>query len=135
MLTHTYEAVSVPDQAEVDSFLPDGNPFDGYPGTFSNTTPQSSPSPPGRATTPHSNTISMPRCRTRPAQSSTPRNASARTSAVAAGLIEGYRSEDAEVILVTLGSIAGGVRQAIDTCARKACVPGLETPLPAPLPG
>lgn len=126
VLTHTYEAVSVPAQEEVDAFLPDGNLPDGFPGTFSNTTPQSLAitAGPGDYTVfkyqQHAEMLNAA-----DAIRATANRYHATFGRGAQDLIEGYHSEDAEVIIITLGSIAGTVRSAVDQLRAQGVRAGL----------
>ncbi|MEI7612256.1 MAG: pyruvate ferredoxin oxidoreductase [Betaproteobacteria bacterium] len=115
VLTHTYESVSIPDQADVDAFLPPPDLPDGYPGTFNLTSPQSL----GITAGPGDYTVFkylQHRDMLRAAE--VIRDTGRRYTAVfgrgVSELIERYRSEDADFIIVTLGSVAGTVRVAVD---------------------
>jgi len=126
VLTHTYEAVSVPAPEDVDAFLPAGDLPDGFPGTFSNTTPQSLAITAG----PGDYTVFKYQQHAAMLNASGAIRATARRfqqhfGRGAEDLIERYRSEDAEVILITLGSIAGTVRSAIDTLREQGVRAGL----------
>lgn len=111
VLTHTYEPVSIPDQAEVDRFLP---PFSTH-----NKMSFEKPMNMGMSTTPQDN------------QEYKFQQHSAILSSVEAikrvdtefgelfnrrygGLVEEYCCNDAEVVLITLGSITGTVRAVTD---------------------
>ncbi|WP_018607249.1 hypothetical protein [Uliginosibacterium gangwonense] len=126
VLTHTYEAVSVPDQLEVDRFLPPPDLPEGYPGTFSMSKPQSLAITAGpgdytvfkyqqHAAVMHSAAVIR----------SVGEKFHQHFGRGATGLIEGYRSEDAEFILITLGSVSGTVRQAIDELRRQGVAVGM----------
>lgn len=111
VLTHTYEPVSIPDQAEVDKFLP---PFSTH-----NKMSFEKPMNMGMSTTPQDN------------QEYKFQQHSAILSSVEAikrvdaefgeffyrrygGLIEEYLCDDAEVVLITLGSVTGTARTVTD---------------------
>lgn len=111
VLTHTYEPVSIPDQAEVDKFLP---PFSTH-----NKMSFEKPMNMGMSTTPQDN------------QEYKFQQHSAILSSVEAikrvdiefgeffnrrygGLVEEYCCNDAEVVLITLGSITGTARAVTD---------------------
>ncbi|MFT4172851.1 MAG: pyruvate ferredoxin oxidoreductase [Rhodocyclaceae bacterium] len=115
VLTHTYEAVDVPAQSAVDAYLPAPDLPDGYPGTFSQHTPQSLAVTAG----PGDYTVFKYQ------QHAAMMNAAGaiRTAAMrylrhfergATGLVDTYRHDDAEYLIVTLGSVAGTVRAAVD---------------------
>lgn len=115
VLTHTYEAVSLPEQSEVDDFLPPPVFPDGYPGTFDLARPQSLAITAG----PGDYAVFKARQHWALCQAAERIRATARAFRTAfgrgcTGLVEGYRSEDAEFVLITLGSIAGTVRVVID---------------------
>lgn len=115
ILTHTYEPVLLPSQEEVDAFLPPPDLPAGYPGTFNAAQPQSlaiTAGPGDYAVFKYRQHFDMV-------------NAAEHIRAVGrrfaetfgrgvSGLVEGYRLEDAELVIVTLGSIAGTVRSVID---------------------
>lgn len=114
-LTHTYEAVSVPDQAEVDAFLPPPDLPEGYPGTFSFKHPQSL----GMTAGPGDYTVFKYLQHRDMLRAAEVIRATGRRFAEVFGrgssdLIERYRSEDAELILITLGTVAGTVRVVVD---------------------
>ena len=122
VLTHTYEPVSIPDQAEVDKFLP---PFSTH-----NKMSFEKPMNMGMSTTPQDN------------QEYKFQQHSAILSSVEAikrvdtefgelfnrrygGLVEEYCCNDAEVVLITLGSITGTARAVTDRMRNKGRRVGL----------
>ena len=126
----------VPEQSEVDDFLPPPVFPDGYPGTFDLARPKAWRSPPDPGITPSSRLGSTGPCG-RPPRSirATAQRLSAAFGRGCTGLVEGYRSEDAEFILVTLGSIAGTVRVVVDELRASGRDGRADPPaLPAALP-
>lgn len=114
-LTHTYEAVSVPDQAEVDAFLPPPDLPEGYPGTFSFSNPQSL----GMTAGPGDYTVFKYLQHRDMLRAADVIRATGRRFAEAFGrgssdLIESYRADDAELVIITLGTVAGTVRVVVD---------------------
>jgi len=126
VLTHTYEAVSVPAQEEVDAYLPSRDRPDGYPGTFSTTAPQSLAitAGPGDYTVfkyqQHAAMLNAARVICTQAA-----EFNARFGRGATQLIDSYHAEDAELVIITLGSIAGTVRSAVDTLRNQGVRAGL----------
>lgn len=115
VLTHTYEAVSVPDQAEVDAFLPPPDLPAGYPGTFNLEQPQSL----GMTAGPGDYTVfkylqHRDMLRAAAVIRATGRRFAAAFGRGAVDLVEPYRTEDAELIIITLGTVAGTVRVVVD---------------------
>jgi pyruvate ferredoxin oxidoreductase alpha subunit len=115
VLTHTYEAVSVPDQAEVDAFLPPPDLPLGYPGTFNLEQPQSL----GITAGPGDYTVFKYLQHRDMLRAAKVIRATGQRFADAFGrgcsdLVERYRSDDAELIIITLGSIAVTVRVVVD---------------------
>lgn len=115
VLTHTYEPVIVPDQEAVDAFLPSPDFPAGYPGTFDPLNPQSlavSAGPGDYAA------FKYRQHRDMVAAMEPIRAAGRRFSEIfgrdSPDLIEAYRCDDAELVMVTLGSVAGTVRDVID---------------------
>jgi pyruvate ferredoxin oxidoreductase alpha subunit len=115
VLTHTYESVSVPDQAGVDAFLPPPDLPRGYPGTFNPDQPQSL----GITAGPGDYTVfkylqHRDMLRAANVIRETGRRFANAFGRGATGLMEGYRADDAELIIITLGSVAGTVRVVVD---------------------
>jgi pyruvate ferredoxin oxidoreductase alpha subunit len=115
VLTHTYEAVSIPSQATVDAFLPPRDLPLGFPGTFNLNQPQSL----GVTAGPGDYTVFkyLQHAAMLEAESTIAATATrfAQTFGRGShGLIESYQAEDAEIVIMTLGSIAGTVRMAVD---------------------
>ncbi|PKU21669.1 pyruvate ferredoxin oxidoreductase [Telmatospirillum siberiense] len=115
VLTHTYEPVIVPDQDTVDAFLPPPDFPPGYPGTFDLLRPQSlavSAGPGDYAG------FKYRQHRDMVAAAEPIRDVGGRFAEIfgrgSADLIEPYRCGDAELVMITLGSIAGTVRDVID---------------------
>jgi pyruvate ferredoxin oxidoreductase alpha subunit len=130
VLTHTYEAVSIPSQATVDAFLPPRDLPLGFPGTFNLNQPQSL----GVTAGPGDYTVFkyLQHAAMLEAESTIAATATrfAQTFGRGShGLIESYQAEDAEIVIMTLGSIAGTVRMAVDAC----CVCAICAPSPAGL--
>lgn len=126
VLTHTYEAVSVPDQAEVDAFLPPPDLPQGYPGTFNLDQPQSlgiTAGPGDYAVFKYRQHRDMVRA------AEIIRDTGWRFAEAfargACGLTESYRADDAELIVITLGSVAGTVRTVVDGLRDQGIAAGL----------
>ncbi|MEE3660356.1 pyruvate ferredoxin oxidoreductase [Brenneria sp. g21c3] len=130
VLTHTYEPVQLPQQALVDSFLANRFFAEGTPGTFSLEHPQSLAitAGPGEYT------------EFKYLQHQAMRGALAEIAAIGRrfrahfgrgeegmtdGVIEGYQLEDAERVVITLGSVAGTVRAAVDALRARGEAVGL----------
>ena len=128
-LTHTYEPVSIPDQADVDAFLPPPDLPTGYPGTFNLDKPQSL----GITAGPGDYTVFkylQHRDMLRAAdviRATGQRFAEAfgRGGNGGSGLTESYRADDAELIIITLGSVAGTVRVVVDELRRSGVRAGM----------
>ncbi|MDQ7989521.1 MAG: pyruvate ferredoxin oxidoreductase [Candidatus Dactylopiibacterium sp.] len=126
VLTHTYEPVSVPEQAEVDAFLPPRDLPDGFPGTFRADAPQSLAitAGPGDYTVfkyqQHAALLAAAA-----AIRATAERFRARFGRGAQGLVEAWQADDAEFVLITLGSIAGSVRSAIRALREQGVRAGL----------
>ena len=126
IVTHTYEAVEVPDQAAIDDFLPPPIFRDGYPGTFDLAAPQSLAITAG----PGDYTVFKYRQHSALRQAATCIRATAERYRAAfgrgcTGLVEHYRSADAAYLMVTLGSIAGTVRVVVDELRAGGIAAGL----------
>jgi pyruvate ferredoxin oxidoreductase alpha subunit len=126
VLTHTYEAVSIPDQDAVDAFLPSPDLPSGYPGTFDLDRPQSL----GITAGPGDYTVFKYRQHRDMLRASEVIRATGRRYAQAFGrgcgeLVERYRSDDAELIVITLGSVAGTVRSVVDELRTQGIRAGL----------
>lgn len=126
VLTHTYEAVSVPDQDAVDAFLPPRDLPPGYPGTFDLDRPQSL----GITAGPGDYAVFKYRQHRDMREAAQSIRKTGRRFADAfgrgvAGLTESYRADDAELIVITLGSIAGTVRAAVDALREQGIAAGL----------
>jgi pyruvate ferredoxin oxidoreductase alpha subunit len=111
ILTHTYEPVSIPDQARVDEFLP---PFS-TPNKMSFEEPMSM----GMVTTPMDN-LEYKFQQNKAIFDSVPviEEVDAEYAKMFGrkygGLVEQYRCDEAEVLLVTLGSVTGTARVVVD---------------------
>lgn len=126
VLTHTYEAVSIPEQDAVDAFLPPRDLPPGYPGTFDLDRPQSL----GITAGPGDYAVFKYRQHRDMVHAADIIRDSGRRFAEAfgrgvAGLTESYRADDAELIVITLGSIAGTVRAAVDALRDQGIAAGL----------
>jgi pyruvate ferredoxin oxidoreductase alpha subunit len=126
VLTHTYESVSVPEQAEVDAFLPPPDLPDGYPGTFNLAQPQSL----GITAGPGDYTVFKYLQHRDMLRAAAVIRATGRRFAEAFGrgcpdLLEGYRTDDAELMVITLGSVAGTVRVVVDELRQAGVRAGL----------
>jgi pyruvate ferredoxin oxidoreductase alpha subunit len=126
VLTHTYESVLVPEQEEVDAFLPSPDFPVGYPGTFDLELPQSLAVSAG----PGDYTVFKYRQHQDMVNAVEHIHAVGRRFAEAFGrgcadLIERYRSDDAELVIITLGSIAGTVRDVVDELRAEGISAGL----------
>ncbi|MBL8966902.1 MAG: hypothetical protein JNG85_07830 [Spirochaetaceae bacterium] len=111
VLTHTYELVELPEQADADRYLP---PF-----RTTNRMSLEAPKNLGFSTTPEDNTeFKIAQHRAVLAAAETAGKADEEFKAVFGrsygGLVEAYRCADAEVVLVTLGSITGTARLVCD---------------------
>ena len=111
VLTHTYEVVDVPDAAEVDQYLPAYAPRD----KMDLEAPQSfaiSAGPPWHTE------FRLQQQQAALHAAAVIRQSDAEFQAIFgrsySGLVEEYRCEDAEIVLVTLGSVAGTVRLVVD---------------------
>lgn len=126
VLTHTYEAVSVPALETVDAFLPPRDMPDGFPGTFRENQPQSLAitAGPGDYTV-----FKYQQHGAMVAAADAIRSAGEAFRTMfgrgTPGLIDSYRSEDAECLIVTLGSIAGTVRASVDALRAQGARVGL----------
>lgn len=126
VLTHTYEPVDVPSQEAVDAFLPSPDFPVGYPGIFNQEEPQSLAitAGPGDYTVfkfkQHQDMVAA----TGPIREVGERFSQQFGRGVA-GLTEGYRLDDAELVIVTLGSIAGTVRTVVDELRAEGIKAGL----------
>lgn len=112
VLTHTYEKVAIPEQALVDVFLPS---FTAQPHMMTDAAPMSMCISAGNAHNmefkikQHQDMMAAEAVFARIGQ------AFGDTFGRAyGGAVEGYRSEDAEVLLVTLGSVSGTAREVVD---------------------
>lgn len=126
VLTHTYESVSVPDQADVDAFLPPPDLPAGFPGTFDLDRPQSL----GITAGPGDYTVFKYLQHRDMLGAADVIRATGRRFVQSFGrgcseLIERYRSDDAEIIIVTLGSVAGTVRVVVDHLRAAGIAAGL----------
>lgn len=126
VLTHSYEPVSIPDQDAVDAFLPPPDLPTGYPGTFNLERPQSL----GITAGPGDYTVFkylQHRDMLRAAEviRATGQRYAASFGRGCGDLIERYRSDDAELIVVTLGSVAGTVRAVVDQLRAQGVRAGL----------
>ena len=126
VLTHTYETVSIPEQAEVDAFLPPPDLPAGYPGTFDLDHPQSL----GITAGPGDYTVFKYLQHRDMLRAAAVIGATGRRYAEAFGrgvidLIESYCADDAELIVVTLGSVAGTVRVVVDELRKSGVRAGL----------
>ena len=126
VLTHTYESVSVPDQEDVDAFLPPPDLPAGFPGTFNLDRPQSL----GITAGPGDYTVFKYLQHRDMLAAAEVIRATGRRFAQSFGrgcseLIERYRSDDAEIIIVTLGSVAGTVRVVVDELRAAGIAAGL----------
>ncbi|MEC5341988.1 pyruvate ferredoxin oxidoreductase [Brenneria populi] len=119
VLTHTYEAVRLPDQARVDAFLGPRFFAEGTPGTFSLAHPQSLAITAGPGEYTEFKYLQHQAMRgalgeiaavSRRFQSHFGRGEEGLTD----GVVESYRLDDAERVVITLGSVAGTVRAAVD---------------------
>ncbi|MDR3300802.1 MAG: pyruvate ferredoxin oxidoreductase [Candidatus Accumulibacter sp.] len=126
VLTHTYEAVSVPDPSDVDAFLPPRDLPPGYPGTFNPVNPQSlgiTAGPGDYAVFKYRQHRDM--VRAAEVIHDTDRRFANTFGRGACGLLESDRADDAELIVITLGSVAGTVRAAIDDLRKQGVRAGL----------
>ena len=112
-LTHTYETVDVPDPAQADAFLP---PYDGAGNRFDFEHPMNigfSAGPEFDRYFKYEEHRAM--ADAAPTVISQVEDRFAKTFGRRyPGMVEAYRCEDADVVLVTLGSVAGLVRGAVD---------------------
>ncbi len=111
ILTHAYERVDVPDQAQVDAFLPPFNPRQ--------VLEPSEPVSIGAMVGPEAfmEVRYLAHSKQSQALSLIPRWAGAFRQAFgreAGGLVRGYRTEDAETIVVALGSVLGTLKDTVD---------------------
>ncbi|MBS1154588.1 MAG: porA [Proteobacteria bacterium] len=126
VLTHTYEPVDVPEQEQVDAFLPSPDFPVGYPGTFNQENPQSLAitAGPGDYTV-----FKFKQHQDMVAAAGPIREVDERFiqhfGRGVAGLTEGYQLDDAELVIVTLGSIAGTVRTVVDELRTEGVKAGL----------
>lgn len=115
VLTHTYEPVVVPSQAEVDAFLPPPDFPSACPGTFDAGRPRSLAVSAGPGDygafkrRQHQDMLSAVEVIV-----AAERRFAGLFGRAAPGLIESYRCDDAELALITLGSVAGTVRDVVD---------------------
>lgn len=126
VLTHTYEPVSIPNQADVDAFLPPPDLPQGYPGTFNLDAPQSL----GVTAGPGDYTVFKFRQHRDMWQAAKVIRDTGRRYAEAIGgvpleLTECYCADDAELVIVTLGSVAGTVRVVVDALRARGVLAGL----------
>lgn len=126
LLTHTYEPVDVPDQADVDVFLPSGDLPEGYPGTFSLSQPRSL-----GITAGPDDYIAFKYGQHRDMLHALER-VGALVKAFAqyfgrhhGGLTQAYQLKDAQLVIITLGSISGTVRAAVDAMREQGIAAGM----------
>jgi len=122
LLTHTYEPVSIPDQAEVDAFLP---PFSTH-----NKISFEKPLNMGFSTTPQDNLEYKYQQHKAMLDSveviqKVDSEFAERFGRRYGGLVEEYFCNDAEVILVTLGSVTGTTRVVVDRMRERGLRVGL----------
>lgn len=130
VLTHTYEPVVLPTQEQVDGFLPSPLFADGTPGTFSLSQPQNLAitAGPGEYTQfKYLQHQAMRHSLTTIATLSQRFNAhfGRGEEGILEGVIEAYRLDDAERVIITLGSVAGTVRTVVDRLRAKGEAVGL----------
>ena len=122
VLTHTYEVVDVPSQEQADAFLP---PFE-----TENKLDPSHPRNLAFSAGPDHNTLFKYRehlgvLNARQAVKEAEEKFASIFGRRYPGLVEAYRTEDADLVLVTLGSIAGLVRETVDALRQEGVKAGL----------
>jgi pyruvate ferredoxin oxidoreductase alpha subunit len=122
VLTHTYEAVDIPEQDEVDEFLPKFN--------TTNKMDINSPKSLGFTAGAGDNTeFKYLQHQALLSLAGVIQETGARFERIfkrkSTGLLETYRTEDAEYILITLGSVAGTVKPVIETLRAQGIKVGL----------
>jgi len=122
VLTHTYEIVEIPDQSLVDEFLP---PFE-TPNKMSLAEPKNM----GFSTTPGDNMqFKYQQHKAMSASVDIIHEVDAEFGRLFGrsynGMVEGYRLDDAEIALVTLGSITGTARLVVDQLRKEGKKAGL----------
>lgn len=130
VLTHTYEPVKLPTQEQVDTFLPSPLFADSTPGTFSLSQPQNLAITAGPGEYTQFKYLQHQAMRQSLATIAT---LSQRFNAhfgrgeegILDGVIEAYRIDDAERVIITLGSVAGTVRTVVDQLRAKGETVGL----------
>ncbi|MCG5501337.1 pyruvate ferredoxin oxidoreductase [Ectothiorhodospira lacustris] len=126
VLTHTYEPVDLPEQTDVDAFLPSGDLPEGYPGTFSLTQPTSLAITAGPGDYPafkYSQHRDMSRALAQ--VNVIARRFAQQFGRYSGGLTQSYRLEDAQFVIITLGSVSGTVRAAVDEMRRRGVPAGM----------
>lgn len=112
VLTHTYEKVSIPDQETVDAFLP---PLQPQPHMMTDSSPMSMCISAGNA---HNMEFKMKQhldiMAAEPTFAQIDKEFGEIFGRSSGGAVEGYRSEDAEFLLITLGSVSGTAREVVD---------------------
>lgn len=112
VLTHTYEKVAVPEQALVDNFLP---PLKAQPHMMTDANPMSLCISAGNA---HNMEFKIKQHQdmmlAEEAFARIDKDFGDVFGRSYGGAVEGYRSEDAEFLLVTLGSVSGTAREVVD---------------------
>jgi pyruvate ferredoxin oxidoreductase alpha subunit len=121
-LTHTYEPVDVPEPAQADAFLP--------PYRTNNKMDIAHPRNLGFSAGPEYNTLFKYKehqgmCRARDAVLETERRFAEIFGRRYSGLVETYTCEDADVVLITLGTIAGLARDTVDALRAEGIKAGL----------
>lgn len=126
MLTHAYEPVSIPDQATVDAFLPPQLLPAGYPGTFDPENPQNLAMTAGPG---DYGVFKYRQHRDMLRAAGVIRDTGKRYAAAFGrgdgGLTAGYRVDDAEFVIVTLGTLSGTVRSVVDSLRAEGIRAGL----------
>ena len=122
VLTHTYEVVDVPSQEQADAFLP---PFE-----TENKLDPSHPRNLAFSAGPDHNTLFKYRehlgvLNARQAVKEAEEKFASIFGRRYPGLVEAYSTEDADLVLVTLGSIAGLVRETVDALRQEGVKAGL----------
>ncbi len=122
VLTHTYELVSIPNQAKVDEFLP---PFSTH-----NKMSFEKPMNMGMSTTPQDNLeYKFQQNRAMLGSIDVIKKIDSEFGDLFGrryyGLVEEYRCSDAEVVLITLGSVTGTARVVVDTMRKEGRRVGL----------
>ncbi|HEU5036619.1 MAG TPA: transketolase C-terminal domain-containing protein [Nocardioides sp.] len=124
VLTHATEEVDVPEQAQVDAFVPPYRPRQ--------VLDPADPVTIGAMVGPEAFTEvrHLLDLRLQQALSEVPRVAEAFAAQFgrrSGGLVRGYRTEDAETVLVTLGSVAGAAEEAVDQLRAEGVAAGVVT--------